>query len=189
MNQSTRLAMALITLCAAACGPTKAPLPVGSVVTTPERYGAVIYAGDSSRVLYRSPRRGRGSISGFPDLTRLVVRDAAMWRAVWARLVAPDVRRPPPAAEPPPVDFTRELVILAAQGPAFCASSITIDTVYRVEQSMIGVAVVRTQHALGGCGCLGYSVPVIAVRLPLDQVEIIRFAERPPRDICDRGAP
>src|SRR5688572_2344175 len=168
MNQSTRLAIALITLCAAACGPPKAPLPVGSVVTTlEERYDAVVYAGDSSRVLYRSAPQGRRKVAGFPDFTRLVVRDSATWRAVWARLVASDERRAPPAAEPPPVDFARELVIVAAQGPAFCAWGITIDTVYRVADSMIGVAVVRTQHALGSCGCLGYSVPAVAVRLQL----------------------
>jgi hypothetical protein len=190
MNRAMRRAMALTTLSAAACGPPKVPSPVSSVVTTPEeRYGAVVYAGDSSRVLYRGRRRGKESVSGFPDLTRLVVRDSAMWRAVWARLVAPDVRRPPPAAEPPPVDFARELVIVAAQGSVFCPSGITIDTVYRVGQSKIGVVVVRTQHALGGCGCLGYAAPAVALRLPLDQVEIIRFAERPPRDICDRRGP
>jgi hypothetical protein len=188
MNQSRLLAVALITLCATACGPRRAPLPADSVATAPEeRYDAVVYAGDSSRVLYRAT----SSASGFLDVARLVVRDSATWRAVWARLVAPDVRRSPPAVEPPPVDFARDLVIVAAQGPAFCASGVSIDTVYRLEHSAIGVAVVRTFQALGeGCGCLTYHrAPAIAVRLPLDKVVIIRFAERPPLDICGRAVP
>ena len=159
-----------------------------SAVEPEEQYDAVVYAGDSSRVLYRATGEFGSPLSGFLDVIRLVVRDSATWRAVWARLVAPDVRRPPPAVEPPLVDFARELVIVAAQGPAFCASGVSIDTVYRIRHSAIGVAVVRTFRALGGCGCLAYSrAPAIAVRLPLDRVELIRFAERPPVDNC-RGA-
>jgi hypothetical protein len=50
--------------------------------------------------------------SGMTDSARLVVRSEADWRRTWAQLVG----HVTPAPEAPPVDFTQEMVIVAALG-------------------------------------------------------------------------
>ena len=166
-------------------GATTAP-PASAAGTLRAEEREILYSGDSSHILYRSPARGPGVPSGFRDAVRIVVRDSSTWRAVWARLESPDARRAPPPVEPPAVDFTQDLVIVAAQGPGgSCSSGITIDTVYRVARTRIGVVVIRTREALGGCGCFAVArAPAVAVRVGRSQLEAIRFVERPPLDNC-----
>jgi hypothetical protein len=50
--------------------------------------------------------------SGMTDSARLVIRNEAEWRRTWAQLVGHIA----PAPEPPPVDFTNEMVIVVAMG-------------------------------------------------------------------------
>jgi hypothetical protein len=143
----------------------------------------VLYAGDSARVVHRARN------TGFVDATRLVVRDSATWRAVWARLLARgDPRRAPPPADPPTIDFERELVVVLAQGlQGDCSEGIAVDSVYRVGQGPDVVVVVRQRAVLGPCGCLTYlREHAVAVRVPHERVEELRlrFEERPVENVC-----
>ena len=51
--------------------------------------------------------------SGMTDSARLVIRNDAEWRRTWAQLVGHIT--PSPAM--PPIDFTKDMVIVAAMGP------------------------------------------------------------------------
>jgi protease stability complex PrcB-like protein len=51
--------------------------------------------------------------SGMTDSARLVMRGDAEWRRTWAQLIGHIT----PAPEPPAIDFTKEMVIIAAMGP------------------------------------------------------------------------
>lgn len=50
--------------------------------------------------------------SGFTDSARIVVRDSAMWHETWQTIHRPFI--PPPPT--PPIDFSREMVLVAALG-------------------------------------------------------------------------
>ncbi|HEY8210989.1 MAG TPA: protease complex subunit PrcB family protein [Myxococcaceae bacterium] len=50
--------------------------------------------------------------SGFKEPARLVIRDQQAWASAWATLMKPN----PGASGPPIVDFSSEMVILAAMG-------------------------------------------------------------------------
>lgn len=49
---------------------------------------------------------------GLTEPTRLLVRNDAQWRAVWSQLVG----HVSPSPEPPPIDFTKEMVVVASLG-------------------------------------------------------------------------
>jgi hypothetical protein len=167
---------------------TRAPARPGpaTLETREERLRAsaeVLYAGDSTRVVYRARN------TGFVDAARLVVRDSATWRAVWARLLARgDPRRAPPPADTPVIDFERELVVVLAQGlQGDCSEGIAVDSVYRVGQGPDVVVVVRQRAVLGPCGCLtDLREPAFAVRVQHERVAELRlrFEERPLENVC-----
>ena len=50
--------------------------------------------------------------SGLTEPTRLVVRNDAQWRDVWSKLVGHVTSAP----EAPPIDFTKEMVVVASLG-------------------------------------------------------------------------
>src|ERR1041385_2140512 len=61
---------------------------------------------------FGDPTDGFAQYSGIRDSQRVVIRDNAVWRRYWA-----DIHRPfRPSPEPPAVDFSREIVLLAAMG-------------------------------------------------------------------------
>ena len=51
--------------------------------------------------------------SGMTDSARLVIRGDAEWRRTWAQLIGHIT----PAPELPAIDFTKEMVVIAAMGP------------------------------------------------------------------------
>jgi hypothetical protein len=51
--------------------------------------------------------------SGMTDSARLVIRGDAEWRRTWARLIGHIM----PAPQLPEIDFTKEMVVIAAMGP------------------------------------------------------------------------
>ena len=57
--------------------------------------------------------------SGMTDSARVVIRNEADWRRTWAQLIGHIT----PAPEAPPVDFTKEMVIVAAMGTRPTAGS------------------------------------------------------------------
>jgi hypothetical protein len=115
----------------------------------------------------------RGERSGFPDALRLVVRDSAGWALAWRQLM---VARPEAAAAPP-VDFRREMVVVAALGlRAQGGHAIAVDSVRRAGEEV--EVVVRTVSPPAGCpAALALVQPVDVVRVARSE-RAVRFAER-----------
>ncbi|HXD49661.1 MAG TPA: protease complex subunit PrcB family protein [Gemmatimonadaceae bacterium] len=121
--------------------------------------------------------------SGIADSTSVVVRDSAAWRQLWTELTRPFV--PPPPL--PPIDFAREMVVVAALGARPTAGyDIVIEGAAR-DSAGLEVAVRRTSP---GAGCPVLAVvtqPVDLARVPTLAVET-RFRERTVVTPC-AGAP
>jgi hypothetical protein len=103
--------------------------------------------------------------SGLRDSARLVVRDSAAWRALWGRLHAS--RGGIPAL--PPVDFAREMLVVAALGARGTGGyTILVDSAFAAADGGAVIAV-RTLSPGPRCGVTG------AVTHPVD---IARLARR-----------
>jgi hypothetical protein len=122
----------------------------------------------------------RDAKSHLPHSVRLTVQDSADWRTVWARIAGPNA-----AAEPPAVDFTREMLLVAGMGEQPCMGYlINIDTIFRDDDRRI-YAVVRERHRGAGCGCLNEVVsPVDVVRVPRT-IRPVTFLERRESNVCE----
>ena len=121
--------------------------------------------------------------SGIADPTSVVVRDSVAWRQLGAELTRPFV--PPPPL--PPIDFAREMVVVAALGSRPTAGyDIVIEGAAR-DSTGLEVAVRRTSP---GAGCPVLAVvtqPVDLARVPTLAVDT-RFRERTVVTPCT-GAP
>jgi hypothetical protein len=112
--------------------------------------------------------------SGLTESQRLVVRDAAAWREVWTAISARQL--PPPAV--PDVDFTREMLVVAALGQRSSGGyHILVDSA-AAQPSALTVTI-RTISPGPTCGVtLAVTEPVDIARLPRrDGVVVSR--ERP----------
>ena len=100
--------------------------------------------------------------SGINDSRRLVIQEAAAWRALWREVVAE--RTPPPAL--PAIDFDHDMVIVAALGRRGTGGyAITIDDVYAEGGRLY--AVVRETSPGPGCMTIqAFTAPVTGVRVP-----------------------
>ena len=58
------------------------------------------------------PRLSFATVSGISEPLRMVIRDDDAWDKMWKRITAPCVNAPPA----PQIDFTREMIIVAALG-------------------------------------------------------------------------
>lgn len=95
----------------------------------------------------------------FTDSVRLAVRDMATWQQVWAQATSTQ-------AEPPPlpqVDFSQEMVLVAAAGQMHPGDQIRVDSAG--VRAGVFVAVVRTITACR---------PFPAAAYPLDIVRVMR---------------
>jgi hypothetical protein len=102
--------------------------------------------------------------SGYGDSARVVVRNQSQWREVWARIAG----NASPAPEPPEIDFSTEMVLVAAMGTRPSGGwSIRIDRVAR-RANTVWVAVTLQQP---GAGCLSTA----ALTAPVDVVVIQRM--------------
>ena len=121
--------------------------------------------------------------SGIADSTSIVVRDSTTWRHLWTELTRPFV--PPPPL--PPIDFAREMIVVAALGSRPTAGyDIVIEGAAR-DSAGLEVAVRRTSP---GAGCPVLAVvtqPVDLARVPSLAVDT-RFRERTVVTPC-AGAP
>ena len=118
--------------------------------------------------------------SGIDDSTRLVVRDAATWRARWAAINR-EMRPAPPL---PTVDFAREMIVVAALGQRVSGGwSIVIDSA-AWRGDTIDVFVRRLAPGHGCFTTAAISSPVDVVRLPRRDAPV-RFSERLVREDCD----
>ena len=111
--------------------------------------------------------------TGVGDSLRAVVRDTLIWRQLWERINQPFFPRP----ALPPIDFRREMVVVAALGKRPSAGYDVV--IEGVEQDSIGIEVALRRNAPAP-GC-----PVSAVMTqPLDLARIpasdqpVRFRER-----------
>ena len=120
--------------------------------------------------------------SGIWDQLRLVVRDRDLWVDVWKRIHRLDPYRGP-YPEPPPlpeIDFSREMLIVAAMGrrPS-SAYGIIIDGAYAYERNYRLEVFVRSIENQKGCGALTImTAPLDIVRLPrTDRTVLFRETE------------
>ena len=101
--------------------------------------------------------------SGVSDHRRTVIRSSPEWLALWEEAHATVIPRP----DPPEVDFTREMVLVAAMGGRPTGGySISIPTVKR--EGGEAYAVVETVSPGPTCFTTqAFTAPVVALRVPL----------------------
>jgi hypothetical protein len=154
-----RLCVTLLLLLSSACGsspitPTENPVPLTVTRLTIDPAPLALY-------------------SGLRNQAQLVIRDAATWQAQWTEIW--DVQSAAPPI--PVVDFTREMVILAAMGEQRTGGySIAITA---ADETSSGVTV-RISTILPGAGCgvtQALTQPVDAVKVPRRETGV-SFAER-----------
>ncbi|MEO7418536.1 MAG: hypothetical protein ABI163_15865 [Thermoanaerobaculia bacterium] len=97
---------------------------------------------------------------------RAVARDADSWRAVWTELRKDGGEALP--AEPPAVDFPREMVLVVAMPTQSCVSKVTLQSIGHLGNPTGGTLLVNLLEAppAPNCRCIVASRPVHAVRLP-----------------------
>lgn len=118
--------------------------------------------------------------SGYEERQRLVIRDAASMAQFWATLTAGVSPQPPV----PAVDFSTEMVIVAAMGSRPSGGySIHVDQVYERDGRV--TAVVREVSPSASCVVTAaLTTPVAAVRIPRRPGDVT-FAERTSTRRCD----
>lgn len=94
------------------------------------------------------------------ETLREVARDEAAWRALWARLREGSGL----PEEPPAVDFTREMVAVAAMETQGCVSRVTIRSAVRQGDALV-FDVLEAPPA-PNCVCITSERPFHVVRLP-----------------------
>lgn len=103
---------------------------------------------------------------------REAARDEAAWKALWDRLREGSGVLP---AEPPTVDFTRDMVIVAAMPTQSCVSKVTIR---KVLQGANGLEVdLLEAPPAPNCTCIVSERPLHVVRLPRTEGEVRFTAE------------
>lgn len=108
---------------------------------------------------------------------REVIRDEATWKTVWAELREGSAL----PAEPPAVDFARDMVILAAMETQGCVSRVTIRGVARQGQELI-VDLLEAPPA-PNCVCIVSERPVHLIRLQQSDLPV-RFEAEQGRTEC-----
>ena len=121
-------------------------------------------------------RDGEGGFStytGVVDSVRVVVRDSANWRALWTRINRPFI----PAPDLPPIDFSREMVVVAGLGKRPSGGyDIVIESVEQ-DSSGIEVALRRASPAPGCPVPAVMTQPLDVARIPASVLRV-RFRER-----------
>ena len=128
----------------------------------------------------RDDERSFTSYSGIDDSLRMVVRDERAWRNVWQAIH----RRMVPVPPIPPVDFAREMVIVAAMGKRPSGGfAIRVDSAMDLGDSL--EIVVRTEAP--GQGCLrdaSITQPLDLVLLPARPLPV-RFRDHSVVERCE----
>jgi hypothetical protein len=113
------------------------------------------------------------SYSGLIDSLRAVVRDSSAWRQLWQQINRPFI--PPPSL--PPIDFQREMVVVAALGSRPSAGFDVMIEGAAEDSSGIEVDVRRSSPAAGCPVPAVETQPVDLARLPAS-ARSLRFRER-----------
>ncbi|HTE46967.1 MAG TPA: hypothetical protein VK636_17090 [Gemmatimonadaceae bacterium] len=148
--------------------------PIKEVATESHARDIAMEPYDAVDHLYRNAK------SQLPTSVRLAVLDTADWAAIWRRIVG--TSSPAPV---PPVDFSREMLLIVGMGQAPCMGyQINVDTVFRDKDKRV-YAVVRERHHGARCGCLNEVVsPVDVIRVPRT-IRPVTFLERAETNVCE----
>jgi hypothetical protein len=111
--------------------------------------------------------------SGIDESRRAVIRSGAAWSALWAQLEA---GREPTTA-PPSVDFSRDLVIVAAMGQRNSGGHAIQIREVADDAGRLIVKVVETSPGPGCLVTMALTEPVDVVRLPGMAGRQVEFAE------------
>lgn len=104
-----------------------------------------------------------GSYSGFTRPTQLLVGDAATLRSAWQQYGA----RMVPAPELPPVDFSRESVVVVALGERNTGGYSFRVTGVRREDSKLVVTVATSQPGPGDMVTMAFTQPFHIIKIPV----------------------
>jgi hypothetical protein len=110
----------------------------------------------------------------FTDSVRLAIRDMATWQQVWAQATSTQ-GSPPPL---PQVDFTQEMVLVAAAGQMHPGDQIRIDSAG--VRAGVFVAIVRTITACRPFPAAAYPLDIVRVQLSEREVTWTERRERAP---------
>ena len=148
--------------------------PLKQVATEANAHEIKMEPYDAVDHLYRNAK------SSLSTSVRLAILDTADWSAIWKRVVGNTSTAPLP-----PVDFSREMLLVVGMGQAPCMGyQINVDTVFRDKDKRI-YAVVRERSHGSRCGCLNEVVsPVDVVRVPRT-VRPVTFLEREETNVCE----
>lgn len=159
-------AAALVALLGAGCaGPTEIAT-LRSETGTPEENALPV-------VRLRAEPYSFAYYSGLTDSVRLTIRDVGEWQQVWTALG----RGSSPESPLPEIDFTREMVTVAALGTRYSGGfSIYVDSAYlRSDHVEVVIRKVSPGRQCGVTGAL--TQPVDIARLPASTLPV-RFRER-----------
>lgn len=108
----------------------------------------------------------------FADSARIVVRDAAAWRAVWQRATRPQASPPPM----PDIDFNLDMIVVAAAGRMKPGDAIHVDSI-----GVIGSTTVLTVRTITACQPFpSDAFPFEIIRIPRRDGPV-EFVEHPAR--------
>ena len=118
--------------------------------------------------------------SGMKQPARLVVRDAPTWRRVWAEIS----QGTSPTPDVPTVDFTREMIVVAALGERSTGGfSVLVESAVMGEHGLT----VQLQTIAPGRSCVttqAFTQPVDIARFPL-VVGAVSFVDDPVTHECN----
>ena len=138
----------LLLLVLAACGSSRAPAEQAGSRSNPDAEVTVV----------------KGGSSGFRNPIREVVRDSIRWRIIWDSLYYD-----PKPASPPPVDFQREMLVVAV-GPSSGVGDSVVIALVTPERRNMRVRVVLYR----GCHPAQLATkPFHVVRVPRAQEEAV----------------
>jgi hypothetical protein len=117
--------------------------------------------GSSAMQIRQFPELGDVQYSGVRERLRVVIRDSASWNAQWRQLTA--TLSPSPAV--PGVDFSREMVVVAAMGTQRSGGySIHIDSV-SARNGRLSVVVREVSPGKNCMTTMALTSPAVAVRV------------------------
>lgn len=118
--------------------------------------------------------------SGIKTFERLVVRDAAAWQTVWTQIHTGRT----PVTPPPTVDFSREMIVVAAMGGRGSGGyGILLERATEDRADGIAITVLSTSPGSNCVVTLAVTAPVDIARLPL-LAGPVRFYERSETTAC-----
>jgi len=124
-------------------------------------------------VRFRDGQLAFSTYSGLIDSVRVVVRDSTAWRRLWQQINRPFI----PSPVLPPVDFQREMVVVAALGSRPSAGFDVVIEGAAEDTAGVEVDVRRSSPAAGCPVAAAITQPVDLARLPAS-ARTLRFRER-----------